>query len=131
MRTFVLAMIAAMAATTASAMDLPVPGLALNTDVVAQHKVDAEATTLTLTPELDWQPVVDGPLSLTANTTLNVWDNTNGMTIADEFDTLPTINFGAVYALPTMSNVELELGTSYDLEAKERGEITATATFSF
>ena len=129
MRTIVLAMVAAMAATSATAMDLPVPGLALNTDVVAQHKVDAEATTLTLTPELDWQPVVDGPLSLTANTTLNVWDNTNSFTLDNEFDHMPTINFGASYM--AMENVELELGTSYDLEAKERGEITATATFSF
>jgi len=122
-------MVAAMAATSATAMDLPVPGLALNTDVVAQHKVDAEATTLTMTPELDWQPVVDGPLSLTANTTLNVWDNTNSFTLDNEFDHMPTINFGASYM--AMENVELELGTSYDLEAKERGEITATATFSF
>jgi len=129
MRTFVLAMVAAMAATSATAMDLPVPGLALNTDVVAQHKVDAEATTLTITPELEWQPMVDGPLSLTADTTLAVWDNTNSFTLDDEFDHMPTLNFGASYM--AMENVELELGTSYDLEAKERGEITATATFSF
>ena len=129
MRTFVLAMVAAMAATSATAMDLSVPGLALNTDVVAQHKVDAEATTLTITPELEWQPMVDGPLSLTADTTLAVWDNTNSFTLDDEFDHMPTLNFGASYM--AMENVELELGTSYDLEAKERGEITATATFSF
>jgi hypothetical protein len=129
MRTFVLAMVAAMAATSATAMDLPVPGLALNTDVVAEHKFDAEATTLTITPELEWQPMVDGPLSLTADTTLAVWDNTNSFTLDDEFDTMPTINFGASYM--AMENLELELGTSYDLEAKERGEITATATFSF
>ena len=129
MRTFVLAMVAAMAATSATAMDLPVPGLALNTDVVAQHKVDAEATTLTITPELEWQPVVDGPLSLTADTTLNAWDNTAKFTLDDEFDHMPTINFGASYM--AMENVELELGTSYDFEAEARGEITATATFSF
>lgn len=128
MRTIVLAMVAAMAATSASAMDLPVPGLALNTDVVAQHTVDAEATTLTITPELEFTPA-DGPLTLTANTTLAVWDNTNSFTLEDEFDTKPTINFGASYM--AMENLELELGTSYDLEAKERGEITATATFSF
>ena len=130
MRTAVLAMVAAMAATSATAMDLPVPGLALNTDVVAQHKVDAEASTLTITPELEFVPA-DGPLSLTAATTFNIWDNTNSFTLDDEFDHMPTVKFGAVYALPTMSNVELELGTSYDLEAKERGEITAIATFSF
>ena len=130
MRTAVIAMVAAMAATSATAMDLPVPGLALNTDVVAQHKFDAEASTLTITPELEFVPA-DGPLSLTAATTFNIWDNTNSFTLDDEFDHMPTVKFGAVYALPTMSNVELELGTSYDLEEKERGEITATATFSF
>ena len=130
MRTAVIAMVAAMAATSATAMDLPVPGLALNTDGVAQHKVDAEASTLTITPELEFVPA-DGPLSLTAATTFNIWDNTNSFTLDDEFDHMPTVKFGAVYALPTMSNVELELGTSYDLEDKERGEITATATFSF
>ena len=117
-------------ASTANAMDLPVPGLALNTDVVAQHKVDAEASTLTITPELEFTPQ-DGPLTLTANTTLNVWDNTNSFTLDDEFDSLPTLKFGATYVPAMMDNVELELGTSYDLEAEERGEITATATFSF
>ena len=89
-------MVAAMAATSATAMDLPVPGLALNTDVVAQHKVDAEATTLTIKPELEFVPN-DGPLSLTANTTFNIWDNTNSFTLDDEFDHMPTINVGASY----------------------------------
>jgi hypothetical protein len=130
MRTAVIAMVAAMAATSATAMDLPVPGLALNTDAVVEHKFDAEATTLTLAPELEFVPQ-DGPLTLTAGTTLSVWDNTNSFTLDDEFDVLPTINFGAAYAVPTMDNLELELGTSYDFETETRGEITATATFSF
>ena len=130
MRTTVIAMVAAMAATSATAMDLPVPGLALNTDAVVEHKFDAEATTLTLTPELEYVPN-DGPLSLTAATTLSVWDNTNSLTLDDEFDVLPTIDFGATYAVPTMDNLELELGTSYNFETEARGEITATATFSF
>ena len=128
MRTTVLAIVAAMAATSATAMDLPVPGLALNTDVVAQHKLDAEASTLTITPEREFVPN-DGPLSLTANTTFNIWDNTNSFTLDDEFDHMPTINVGASYM--ATEALELELGTSYDLEGKERGEITATATFSF
>ena len=124
-------MVAAMAATSATAMDLPVPGLALNTDVVASHKVDAEASALTIAPELEFAPAAAAGLSLTAGTVLNAWDNTNGFTLTDEFDTMPTLDFGATYVLPTMSNVELELGTSYDLEAKERSEITLTATFGF
>lgn len=128
MRTIVLAMVAAMATTSATAMDLPVPGLALNTDVVATHKVDAETTTLTIKPELEYVPA-DGPLTLTANTTLNVWDNTAKFTLDDEFDHMPTINVGASYM--ATDALELELGTSYDFEAEARGEITATATFSF
>ena len=56
-------------------------------------------------------------------------DNTNNFTLDDEFDKLPTLKFGASYM--AMDNLELELGTSYDLEEEERGEITATATFSF
>jgi len=130
MRTFVLAMVAAMAATSATAMDLPVPGLALNTDVVLEHKFDAEATALTIEPELEFTPQ-DGPLTLTLGTELSVWDNTNEFTIDDEFEVLPTIDFGATFEVPAVTNMELELGTSYDFETETRGEITATATFSF
>ena len=126
MRTFVLAMVAAMAATSATAMDLPVPGLALNTDVVAAHKVDAETTALTATPELEY---TYGFATLTAATTVNVWDNAGGITIADTFDVLPTVEFGAAYQL--QDNLELEALTSYDFDAKARGEITLLATFSF
>ena len=45
-------------ASTASAMDLPLPGLALNTEVVAEHKVDASTSTLVATPELAYTPYV-------------------------------------------------------------------------
>ena len=130
MRTAVLAIVAAMAATSASAVELGY-GLALNTDVVVEHKFDAEATTLTINPELAYAPAPVAGLSLTAGMTLNAWDNTNGMTIADEFDVLPVVDFGATFTPAAAPNVELELGTSYDFEAEARGEITATATFSF
>ena len=126
MRTIVLAMVAAMAATSVSAMDLPVAGLALNTDVVAAHKVDAETTTLVATPELAY---TYGAATLTAATTVNIWDNAGGVTVADTFDVLPTVEFGASYMM--RNDLELEALTSYDFDAKARGEITLQATFSF
>lgn len=130
MRKTLIALAVAATATSATAMDLPVPGLALNTDVVATHKVDADTTTLTAAPELAYTP--EGTtLELTAGTTFNLWNRADGVTLSDEFDTLPTIDFGATYVVPTMDNVELGLGTSYDFEAESRGEVTMTATFSF
>jgi len=131
MRTFVIAMVAAMAATSATAMDLSVPGLALNTDVVAEYKLDAETTTVTINPELALEPVTAPGLELTAGMTLSAYDNAGGVTLFDEFDVLPSVDFGATYTLPTWSNVELSAGTSYDFDAKERGEVSLKATFSF
>lgn len=131
MRILTTAFVAAMVTTSASAMDLPVTGLALNTDVVATHKVDAETSTVTINPELAYAPFFLNGAELTAGTTLSAWDNADGITLMDEFDTLPTVDFGATYVPAMAPNVELELGTSYDLETKERSEITMTATFSF
>jgi len=127
MRTFVLAMVAAMATAPAMAETaLGTTGLTLNTEAEAQYKVDAETTTIKLTPELGYALM---GVDLTAATTLNVYDNAGGFTLNDEFNHMPTIDFGASYM--ATDALELELGTSYDLEAKERSEITLTATFAF
>ena len=126
MRTIVLAIVAAMATAPAIAADLGTTGLTLNTEAEAQYKVDAETTTIKLTPELGYAYM---GLDLTAATTLNVYDNAGGFTLGDEFDHMPTIDFGASYM--ASDALELELGTAYNLETKERSEITLTATFSF
>jgi hypothetical protein len=118
-----------MAATSATAMDLPVAGLSLNTDVVLEHKVDASTTQLDLAPELEYTPGAVAGLALTAGMNIDLWDNTNGTTLDDEFDVMPTIDFGATYQ--AMDNLELELGTAYNFETKERTEITLTSTFAF
>ena len=118
-------------ASMASAMDLPVPGLALNTEVVAEYKVDAETATLTATPELAYSPAFVGGLTATAGIELNVWNKADGLTISDEFDALPEVLFGVTYVPAALDNLELEVGTSYNFDAKERGEITMTATFNF
>tara|TARA_X000001036_G_scaffold334163_1_gene313052 strand:+ start:97 stop:531 length:435 start_codon:yes stop_codon:yes gene_type:complete len=125
MRTIVIAAVAAMVATSASAMDLGY-GLTMNTDVVAEHKFDAEATTMIINPELGY---MTGKAEWTVGTTLSIWDDTNSFTLDDEFDHAPTLDFGVVY--PVMGNIEFEAGTTYDFEAEERGELSAKFTFSF
>ena len=126
MRTIVLAMVAAMATAPAMAADLGSTGLTLNTEAEAQYKVDAETTTIKLTPELGYAFL---GLDLTAATTLNVYDNAGGFTLDDEFDHLPTIDLGASYM--ATDALELELGTAYNLETKERSEVTLTETVTF
>ena len=126
MRTIVLAAVAAMAATSATAMDLGTSGLTLNTDVVAKHLVDAGTTVATINPDLGYN---FGLADFTVGTKLNLWDNANAITLDDEFDHLPVFDFGITYAL--QDNLELEATTSYDMEASDRGEITLVATFSF
>jgi len=102
------------------------PNLSLNTEVEVEHKLDAESTTMILEPELGY---VLGIGEFTVGTTLSVWDDTNSFTLDDEFDHLPTLDFGWTY--PLQSNVELEAGTSYNFEDEERGEISLKASFSF
>ena len=102
------------------------PNLSLNTEVEVEHKLDAESTTMILEPELGY---VLGIGEFTVGTTLNVWDNTNRFTLGDQFDHVPTMDFGYSYML--QDNLELEAGTSYNFEDEERGEITLKASFSF
>jgi hypothetical protein len=102
------------------------PNLSLNTEVEVEHKLDAESTTMILEPELGY---VLGIGEFTVGTTLNVWDNTNRFTLGDQFDHIPTMDFGYSYML--QDNLELEAGTSYNFEDEERGEITLKASFSF
>ena len=127
MRTIVLATVAAMAATSAMAETaLGTTGLTLNTEAEAQYKVDAETTTIKLTPELGYAFM---GVDLTAATTLNVYDNAGGFTLDDEFNHMPTIDLEASYMMNDA--LELELGTAYNFETESRSEVTLTATFAF
>ena len=128
MRTFVLATVAAMATTSAFAADIT-PDLALNTDVVTTHLMDAETTSVILNPELAYTGLGMNT-KLTVGTKLNVWDNTSKIMLDDELDHLPVFDFG--FSWIAMDNLEIEAMTSYDLDAKDRSEdIKLVATFSF
>ena len=118
-------------ATAASAMDLPIAGLALNTEVVAEYKVDAETATLTATPELAYSPALVEGLTATAGIKIDVWSKADGFTLTNTFDVKPEILLGVTYVPAALDSLELELGTSYDFEAAARSEITMTATFNF
>ena len=104
-------------------------GFSLETEVKAEHKVDADTSIITINPELTFDVAAVDGLELTTGTTLSVWDNTNDFTMDDEFDHLPVLEFGGSYIV--RDDFTIEAVTSYDLEAEERGEITLTATFAF
>ena len=110
-------------ATTASAIDLG-NGFSAGTDVVAAYTVDAADMTTVVTPTLSygWDN-----FTLNASTDLSVWNN--GWAGHQTFDARPTIDFEAILA--AQDNLELKAVTSYDMQAKNRGEITLSAKLSF
>ena len=134
MRTVFMTMAAAMVATSAAAMDLPVPGLTLDTEVKAWHEVDAETNHLTINPEVNWQPAPDGALTLSVGTVITAYET---RTVGDNFilfDALdegsrPNIDLGAEYNLP--NGAELFAETSWDVDAEERTDIKVGVSFSF
>lgn len=129
---------AMVASTSVFAADLPLPGLSLDTEIKMNHAVDAEATTLTINPELAWQPIIDGPTTLTVGTTITAFDSTAGATFGDDvimFDTWekgsrPAIELGATYALP-LEGAEAFAETTWDVNDNERGEINLGVSFNF
>lgn len=116
------------AVSQANALELT-QSLALNTDVTFEHKIDADTTQVDFAPELSWTPM--SGLELLAGTSLDVYDRADGFTLADEFDTLPTVTLGAEYQVPAVDNMELAIGTAYNFDTKERDDVTITATFNF
>lgn len=129
MRTLVLAVVAAMATTAASAADIA-NNLKLDTDIVTTHLWDKETTAMTINPELIYDTGLAYNTKITLGTKLNLWDNTNKIMIDDELDHLPVFDFGISWK--ATDQLELEAVTSYDLDAKDRSEdIKLVATFSF
>jgi hypothetical protein len=118
MKTVLLTTAAILAASFASA-----EGLHFGATTVAEHKVDAEQTTLVATPEIGY---VFAGFDLTADIALSVYDNEF---VADTALDDPVFNFRLDKML--MENLELYGETSYDWSAEKRGEITIGAEFSF
>ena len=132
MRTFVLAMVAAMAATTASAMDLPVAGLELNTEAKAFRMVDAETNHVTVEPELRYTA---GAVSVFTSSLVTVYETDHAS--GDDFAIMniwedghkPTLDLGAEYSINANTMVYGE--TSWDFNAEDRGDIEVGVSFNF
>ena len=134
MRTLVLATVAAMAATSAAAIDLPAPGLTLDTEVKAWHEVDAETNHLTINPEVNWNPAPDGALTLSVGTVITAYETRTAGDNFILFDALdegsrPNIDLGAEYDLG--NGGELFATTSWDVDAEDRTELKVGVSFNF
>ena len=103
-------------------------GISLENEIVAKHLVDADKTTMDLTPEVTW---TTGSLDIWANTKIGIYDSsaTDSIVLADWFDQMPTMNIGADYDIN--SSTEVYAKTSWNLDAGERGEMELGLSFSF
>jgi hypothetical protein len=110
------------AASTAFAGTIDVSGT-----VDSEYMVDAETTTLSVTPEVTWTNTLQD-FELSAKSKLSIYDNVNGFTFDDNLDG-SVIDLAATYDMTT--SVELSVGTSYDWNAGERGDIKLKASWSF
>ena len=119
---FVLATVATLAATSASAADLGM-GLTAGGEAVAEYNVDAENMLVTLEPTIGYT-IAPVDVDLTASSLINIYN--------DEFvlgDTLPTIDFEARKEL--WNGLDIYGGVSYDLEVENRGDMTVGVSFNF
>ena len=130
-KNLLIAGVVLLTANAAQAVDIT-ERLALNTEVKAAYKIDAEATKVTINPEFVWTPGIN--MELTAGTTITGWDSslTDDRFIlfdAVEDGSRPDIELGANYAWG--SGVELYGETKWDMNAGERKEIELGVTYSF
>ena len=122
MKVLTTAAVAATFLTTAAyAVDLG-NGLTVGGELDAHWAVDAEAFTMTLTPEMGYNAWGN---DFTVSTDLDVYKNED-VVIGDAFDSL-VVDFKVTR--PWMSNIKLYGETSWDFDAEERGEISIGATF--
>ena len=132
MRTFVLALVAAMAATSAMALDTGIPGLALNTEAKAFRLMDAETNNVTVEPELRY---TTGAVSLYTSSLVTVYET--GHASGDDFAVMnitkdgykPAVEFGAEYSINPNTVVYGE--SSWDFNAEDRGDIEVGISFNF
>ena len=131
MRTFVLALVAAMAATTASAMDLG-NGLELNTEVKAFRLMDAETNNVTVEPELRY---TTGAVSLYTSSLVTVYetDHASGDDFAlqniTEDGHKPVLELGVEYSINDKTMLYSE--STWDFNAEDRGDVEVGVSFNF
>jgi hypothetical protein len=125
-------MVAAMAATTATAMDLPVAGLELNTEVKAFRMIDAETNNVTVEPELRY---TTGALSLYTSSLITAYETDHAS--GDDFAIMnitedgykPTLELGIEYNVT--SNTMLYGESTWDFNTEDRGEVEVGVKLNF
>lgn len=121
---FVIAAVAALTASSASAAELGLFGLTAGGETVAEYNVDQESMLLTIEPNVGYtiQPF---EIDLTASALMTVYE--------DDFvlgDTMPVIDLEARKAL-LMEGLEVYGNVGYDLEAEERTDLKVGMSFNF
>jgi len=123
MKVITTAAAAALLSTAVSAADIG-SGLSVGAEVDANWQVDAEALTMTLTPEMAYS---NWGNEFTVSTDLDIW-SAEEFQLGNSFDGM-VLDFEVTR--PWISNIELYAKTSWDIDAAERGEISVGGKFSF
>jgi len=114
------------AGTSAMAED----GLSWGGELDTEYKVDAETLTMTLEPDVTYTM---GSSAFTVGMDIPVWNSvsTDSFVLMDALDAgkQPDIDMEVTHQL--RDNLELSLGTAWDLNRQEREEITLGVSFSF
>ena len=123
MKIITTAAAAALLATTVNAADLG-NGLSVGAELDTNWKMDAEALSMTLTPEMAYS---NWGNEFTVSTDLDVY-SAEEFQLGHAFDHM-VLDFEVTR--PWISNIELYAKTSWDIDAAERGEISVGGKFSF
>ena len=109
-----------------SAADIGNTGISIGAELDNRYNVDAEALTVTLTPEVGYSIAGFG---LSASTDLLLADN-DGLTLNN--DDLPTLDFGAEYGLSMWGlGATAYAETGYDFEAEDMSDVEFGVSFKF
>ena len=123
MKVIITAAAAALLTTAVNAADIG-NGLSIGAELDTNWKYDAEALTMTLTPEMGYS---NWGNEFTVSTDLDVY-SAEEFQLGDAFDHM-VVDFEVTR--PWISNIELYAKTSWDLDLQERGEISLGGKFSF
>jgi len=105
-------------------------GFSFGGEVESKYAVDAEALTLTVTPEATY---TIGKTALTASADVPVWDSVadDNFVLMNALDqgSYPALGLEVTYQF--QNNMELSLGTEWDFNDGAREELTVSTTFKF
>ena len=105
-------------------------GFSFGGEVESKYAVDAEALTLTVTPEATY---TIGKTAITASAAVPVWDSVadDNFVLMNALDqgSYPALGLEVTYQF--QNNMELTLGTEWDFNDGAREELTVSTTFKF